>query len=214
MSGFSWVKSVDGRRDIIKRLQVGASATIVKGDALEFTDGKVKRVSAAADVVQFIALEDAVTSSTDLTFINCVQAAGSGGIFKVGITPLVNTTANSGSTTTALVALTDGSSSDLVGGYIWVSSAGSTKVSQRIITANTYSGNVVTVTWVEPLSQAVASGDTVRIVPFGLSEAAVKLHASTFYNTLSVVRGDETGGKVSIYEVDLPNNEVLVTFAS
>lgn len=215
MAGFRWVKSVGGQRDVIEKKQLAASATVVAGDALEFANGKVQRVNAAADVVSYIALESATATATSQTMIQVVKAAGSNGVFAVPITPLLNDVAvNSGSTTTALAALADGTENDLAGGIVLISSAGQDPVtSARIISANTYSSNVVTITWLEPLAVAASSSDTLRVVPFGPGETAVKLHASTMYNTLSVVRGDETGGKVGIFAVDLAKKEAQVTFA-
>lgn len=205
MSGFKFVKSRSGGRDILRKRQIAASATVVAGDALEVTDGKFKRVSAAGDTVVAIAAESATSTATSLTKIKLVEVFGN--IFEVGITPLIDdVAANSGSTTTALVALTDGSSSDLVGGTIYVNGE------QRIISANTYSSNVVTITWLEPIADAVASGDLVRVVPFGLGTLALKLHASNFYNSLSSAIADITGGKVAIDNVDLEKKVAHVYF--
>lgn len=208
MAGFSFSKSRDGNTDIIRDdLQMAASATITAGDALEFANGKLQRANAQADTPEYVALEGNTTTSTSLVKPKVIEVGRS--TFTVPHTPLINDVAvNSGSTTTVLCALADGSSSDMVGGVVYFPEQNE----HRIITANTYSSNVVTITFVEPLPRAAASGDTVRATAFGPGTRAVKLDSSNPHKAVSSARADVSGGSVRIRKVDLKNRVLEVYF--
>lgn len=208
MAGFSFSKSRDNNTDVIRDdLQIAASATVTAGDALEFSNGKLQRCNAQADTPEYIALEGATSTSTSLTTIK-VQEIGRSTSY-VAHTPLINDVAvNSGSTTTVLCALTDGSSSDMVGGVVYFPE----QDLHRIITANTYSSNVVTITFVEPLPRAAAAGDTVRATAFGPGTRAVKLDSSNPHKAVSSARADVSGGSVRIRKVDLKKRVLEVYF--
>lgn len=207
MPAFSIVKGVAGQREEIVEVPMAVSATVAIGDACQFINGKLKRCDAQADVVTHIAAENYTTTSTEFKKVKAQPVEGM--ICRNTFTPLMDDiTATSGSTTTALGALTDGSSSDLVGGLIYIKQLDET----RVISANTYSSNVVTITVVEPFSRAIAAGDSIRVVPFGYTDAALKLKASTYYDGVSTVRGDESGGKLVVRDVDMKRKTVDVQF--
>jgi hypothetical protein len=210
MAGFKYKKSRAGTTDVQRpKLQMIASGTITKGDALEFASGKLQRCSAQADTVRFIADEDATSTATSLTKLAVIDTGAGLNVFEVAFTPLVNGTAceSNASTTTVKVALTDGSQDDLVGGLVYVPELDET----RIITANTYSSNVVTITVAEAFSVAPTTTHTCRIVPFGFGTTALKLH-STPYNGISAAIADISGGKVSVYNVNMKDRTAEVCF--
>ena len=197
MAGFEFVRSISGENDIPVELQIKASATVAVGDALEFTSGKLGRVDAQDDVVKFVCLQAAVATATSQTKVRVLPTVGK--IFKVTHTPLVNDVAGvtNSTATTVKCALADGSSSDLVGGLVYCKELDQ----YRIITANTYSSDVVTITVAEGFTRAVTTTDTVRITAFGPGDAAVKLHGTNYHNSVSSVRGDEAGGKLVIRDI-------------
>jgi len=217
MAGFRYIKSLGGGvTDIPRTLQMAASATIAVGDVLEFASGKLQRINAQTDTPKYLCVglngyqsttnpPSVLSTATELRKIEVIPL-DYGAIIETDITPTVDGTAcNSNSTTTSLlVALTDGSSSDLVGGLVYVPELGET----RIITANTYSSNVVTLTVAEAFRVAPTTTHTCRIVPFGFGDAAVKFHASNYHNAISTVRGDEASGHFAIYDVDLKRKTV------
>lgn len=207
MPAFTVVKGIAGQREEIIKVPMAVSATVAIGDACQFINGKLKRVDAQADIVTHIAAENYTTTSTEFYLVKAIPTEGL--IFENVFTPLMDDiTATSGSTTTALGALTDGSSSDLVGGLIYVKQLDE----WRVISANTYSSNVVTITVVEPFSRAIAAGDSIRVVPFGYGDMAIKLKASTYYDGVSNVRGDESGGKLFVRGLDMKRKAVQVQF--
>ena len=211
MAGFRYIKSRAGTTDVArKKLQIAASATVAKNDALEFVDGKLKRVNAATDSPKYIAGEDATATATSITKIHVIDCAESMSLFEVDFTPLINGTAcNSNSTATqVVVALTDGTTDDLKGGLVYIPELNET----RIITGNTYSSNVVTITVAEAFSTAPTTTHTCRVVPFGFGTTALKLHASNMHNAISSAIADITGGKVSIYDVDMEKKVATVFF--
>lgn len=208
MAGFSFSKSRDNNTDVMRDdLQLGASKTVSVGDLLEFSSGKLQRCNAQADTPEYVAQEDNASTSTSLVKPKVVEVGRAS--FNVAHTPLINGVAvNSGSTTTVLCALTDGSSDDMVGGVVYFPE----QDAHRIISANTYSSNVVTITFVEPLPRAAAAGDTVRATAFGPGTRALKLDSSNPHKALSSARGDITGGSVRVRKVDLKNRVVEVYF--
>jgi hypothetical protein len=205
---FEWVQNLCGGRDVVLKMQMIASGTIAAGDALEFASGKLQRCNAAADRPRYVALEDATSTATELKKISVIPTFGN--VFKVGFTPLVNDLAGESNavTTTVKVALADGAENDLVGGYVYVKQLDE----QRLITANTYSSNIVTITVAEGFSVAPTTTHSIRVVPFGPGTAALKLHASTMYNTISAAIADVTGGKVSVLEVDMKRKAAKIEF--
>lgn len=207
MAGFKRIKSRNGIPDPSpKKLQMGASATVGKKDALVFSNGKLIRTTSQTAVVKYISNEDETSTATSKSLIDVIDPFGQ--LFEVEHTPLLNDVdANSGSTTTALVALTDATNSDMVGGIVYFPE----QDEYRIITANTYSSNVVTITWVEPLPRAVAAGDNVRATAFGFG-GAPKLDDTTEYCAISSVQADRTGGPVTVHEIDLKRKALVVSF--
>lgn len=207
MAGFAWVKSLNGTRDVRRTDEVvaAASTTFVKGDALKFTSGKLA-LAGTTDTVEYISDQTLTTSSATEDYLDVIKVDGN--VFEVGFTPLINDGAcSSGSTTTALTALTDGSTSDLVGGLVYCKELDET----RIITANTYSSNVVTITVGKAFSRAITSSDTVRVVPFGYGSKAVRLSGE---DGISTTIAGATGGKVAIYKVDMKKKTAQVFFVS
>lgn len=205
MAGFSWVKSLTGTRDIRRTGHVIAavSTTFTKGDALKFTGGKLA-AAGTTDVVEYIADATKTTAASDEETLDVIKVDGN--LFLVSFTPLLNDIAvNSGSTTTALAALTDGTSDDLKGGLVYCKETGDT----RIITANTYSSNVVTITVGKAFSRALTSSDTIRVVPFGYGSKAVQLSGAS---TIATTRAAATGGKVAIYGVSMAKKQAEVFF--
>jgi len=209
MAGFTYKKSLAGTADPLRKFQMVASGAIVKGDLLEFTNGKIGRVNAQADSAPYVAEESATSDATSVVMVTCRSTQKGLAEFDVGITPLVDLAAcaSNASLTTVKLPLTDGSSSDLVGGSVYIRELNQ----QRVITANTYSSNVVTITVAEPFTSAPTTGMYGSIWAGGVGMAG-KLHASTMYNTLSNVIADaRSGGKAIIQEIDLKNKTISVT---
>jgi hypothetical protein len=210
MAGFEFVRSVGGQRDIPVKRQMVASGTITKGDGLEFSSGKLQRANAQTDKPLFIAAEDATSTSTSQTLVAMYPHGAGQNIFRVAFTPLVDGLAcqSNASTTTVKVALTDGSSSDLVGGLVYV-----VELDQyRVITANTYSSNVVTITVAEAFTTAPTTTHTCRVVPFGFGTTALKLDSSNPHKAISNAIADLTGGNVRIWDVDMKRKVAEVVF--
>lgn len=205
---FTFIRSRDGNTDIIRDdLQLKVSGVAAVGDLLEFASGKLQRCNAQADTPEYVAVEAATATSTSLTTLKVIEVGRS--VFQTAITPLINdVTASSGSTTTAVFTMGAGSSDDLVGGTIYIKELDA----HRIISANTYGGGNCTVTFIEPLTRAVASGDTVRLVPFGPGTRALKLDSSNPHSTVSVAIADITGGSARVRKVDLKKKVVDVYF--
>lgn len=205
---FTYIRSRDGNTDIIRDdLQLKVSGTCSIGDALEFASGKLQRASAQDDTPEYVALEAATATSTSLTTVKVIEVGRS--VFQVGITPLLNeSTCSSGSTTTAVCTMSAGSSNDMVGGVVYIKDTNE----HRIISANSYGGGNVTITWVEPTSSAVASGTVISAVPYGPGTRALKLNSSTPYSGLSNAIADITGGSARVRKVDLKKKVVDVYF--
>lgn len=196
MAGFTWLKSLAGERDpFAPKMQIAASTTVTKGELLKFSSGKLTQVG-ATDSAVYLAEETATSTSTSLTKINVKRVNNA--VLKVNHTPLVNgVAANSNATTTRVkCALTDGSSSDLVGGFVHCVELNET----RIITANTYSSNVVTIDVAEAFSRAVTTGDTLRVTAFGFGDL-MKGDSSTPASAIGSARGDEASGKFLLYDI-------------
>lgn len=203
MAGFRFFASRAGTRDIMREVQIAASATVQKGDALEFVSGKAKRVNAAADTVRCIAAEDATSTATSLTKIPVIDVFGA--IFETDITPLLDDVAISASTTTTITAaMSAGATDDLVGGIVYANGL------HRIISGNTYGGGNVVITVLEAFPSAPTGN--VRLVPFGYGTVANKLHASTMYNAISTAIADISGGTVAIHDVLLDKKVARVYF--
>lgn len=208
MAGFSWYEGIAAHREATIRLPMANGATISKGDVLEFSSaGKLQRINAQTDVGLFVAAEDYTTTSTEFYEIAVYRTAG--GIFKIGYTPLVDDVAatSGGTTTTIKVALTDGSSNDLIGAAVYCRELGV----YRIVTANTYSSNVVTLTFIEPLARALTTSDHVRLVPFGPGTRTLKFGASNMQRTVGTAVGDQSSGKLTVEQFDV--NHIAKKFA-
>lgn len=208
MGGFQYVNDVLAA-ELIDYYQLAASQSVVPGDALKFSNGKVTPVSAQTDVAMGVARDTATSTATSITTIGVVRANNGLTKFKIFFTPLVNDlAAQSNSTITqSKVALTDGSSSDLVGGYVYCKELNET----RLITANTYSSNVVTLTH-EAFTRIVTTGDTLRVIGFGPGDAAVKFGSSNPQRNISNVIADLASGKLTVHEVNLAKKFAIVSF--
>lgn len=208
MPGFEWNQNLCGGRDVTHKLQIKASATVAAGDALEFADGKLQRCSAQADLPRYVALEGATSTATSLTKISVIPTFGN--VFNVSFTPLVNDLAgqSNATTTNVKVALADGSANDLAGGLVYVKELDET----RLIVSNTYSSNVVTIVVAEAFSVAPTTTHTIRVVPFGPGTNALKLDSTNPHKAISVAIADITGGKVSIFDVDMKRKVAKVSF--
>lgn len=207
MAGFQFVKSLSGSNDVLRKMQLAPSQTVVKGNALEFTYGKLSNVDAQTDVVYFVAHESGTSTATSKTLIEVIPAAGTNNIFQVGITPLLNdVTVVSSTSTTVVCAASAGSSNDMRGGVVRVAGQ------DRLIASNTYGGGNVTITVSEAWDVNPTTSDSVRAVSFGPGTTALKLNSSTPQNLLSTTLGDETGGKVRVIDVNLEKKFVNVIF--
>ncbi len=227
----------DGAVDTLVPLvyQLAASQTVYPGYAVKFSNGKVTPISAQTDVSIGIILGTAntpdevspsvpsvpstpdltstspvaiTTTSTSVVFVRVIPSNLGLTKFRIGFTPLVDdVAAESNSTITqSKVALTDGSSSDLVGGYVYCKELGEAK----LITANTYSSNVVTLTHAA-FSRIVTTGDTLRVIPFGPGDTAVKFLASTYHGISNAI-ADLSSGKLTVHRVNLPKKYAIVSF--
>lgn len=201
--------STFGETEILEYYELAASQTILAGDPLKFdTLGKLTAIAAQTDVVHCVAKTNGTSTSTSKTTIPVVMTRGGLQHFSTIFTPLLDDIAvNSGSTTTILAALTDGSADDLNGGTVYVKELDE----QRVILDSSYSSNVVTITVLTPFSQAVDNTMTVRMVPFGAGDSAVKLLATTFRG-ISAVRADQSSGKLSVFAVDMPKKRAIIGF--
>lgn len=206
---FNFHKSRVGDCDIIREdRQLGASLTVLAGDLLQESNGKLI-FATAAGTPRFLALEDKTSGATDIVFIKVLDLSLC--LLKHGITPLLDEAAVvSGTTTTVTAALSAGSTNDLVGGVVYLKE----QDAHRIITANTYgSGNVV-ITFLEPLDRAPVAGEKVSMVPFGPSDQAVKLASSNPQRNISTAIADLSGGKMAVEEVRLDKKDIICRVAA
>lgn len=207
MSGFSFKRTRGGDGDDYLRrdAQLAASQTVLKGDALILENGEL-RVATASDTsyIDCIAAQDMTSSTTDIKKPMTIAARGAGNVFEDTITPLLSSvTATGGSTTTAIVPTSGLSSNDLRYGFVYCKELNE----QRVISASTAtSGGVSTLTVVEPFSRAIAAGDTISAIPFGVG-ADPKLASK---NSISSAVADKTGGPVIVEKVDLKRQVIEV----
>lgn len=232
MAGFEYVPDGGVDTEVLRTYQLAASQTVYPGDAVKFSNGHVTPVSGQTDVaigvisqvtgrpgdnptiptipeITTLSPLPITSGATVQLFVKVVLAYGGLTRFRIGFTPLVNDLdAESNSTITqSKVALTDGSSSDLVGGLVYCPELDEA----RIITANTYSSNVVTLTHLA-FSRIVTTGDTLRVVAFGPGDAAVKFGSSNPQRTIATAIADVASGKLTIHEVDMKLKRALVSF--
>lgn len=205
MAGANFKKSAIGGSDLVfKDLQLAASTTVVAGSMLKESGGELA-IASGTNNVHYVAQEAGASSTDDIVKVAVIPAGNKLSVWEIGITPLLDdAVASSGSTTTAVATLSSGSSDDLVGGTVFVNGE------QRVISANTYGGGNVTITVAEPFSRAVASGDLVRMVPYGVG-FDIRLHASSGTAVLNTIAG-ASGGQVHVRKVDLKRKKIEVVF--
>lgn len=212
---FKWIESFFGNTDCVKRQKVlmAPSQAIVKGQALKLdTSGRVTAATSAA-VVDFIAAEDATSTSTSNTYMKVISAGKGLDIWEAGLNLITGATdvlcTATGSTTTATFACTAGSSSDMIGGEILFVLTGDV----RRITANTYGGGNCTVTFVTPLTYTPGVTTTIRVSAIGPGDKLTQLDQNTPSTLVGgAVIGDKTGGKVSCWELDIKKKVGRFTF--
>ncbi len=232
MAGFEFFPD-SGEVEIYKIFQLAASQTLYPGDAVKLSNGKITVVNGQTDIAIGVvaapsgkpgssmypttpSVPDITTQSplpitstaTSEVFARVQLSNGGRTKFKLSFTPLVNDldAESNASTTTVKVALADGSSSDLVGGYVYIPELGEAK----LITANTYSSNVVTLT-TAAFSRAVTTGDTVRIIPFGPGDTTVQFASANPQRNISNVIAELASGKLTVHAVDLAKKTVIVS---
>lgn len=207
MAGFSYCRSLVGNSadQMIKGPQLAASISVAVGDALVMSNNELAKATSSTTQVDFICREAKTSGASDIVKPLLVDARLTKS-FKIGITPLYNdVAAASGTTTTAVIATSGLSSNDLRYGFVYCKELNE----QRVISASSAtSGNQSTITVVEPFSRAIAAGDSIRVVPFGIG-ADPKLSDE---NELSVAVADKTGGPVRVLAVDLKAKQVEVVF--
>ncbi len=208
MPGFEYAKGLSGISDPLRDMQMQNGVTITRGDALEYVNGKVVGVNAKTDKARYVAEETYTCGATEIKKIKVKSTAKGLAVFKVGLTPTLNGVAcqSNASTTTVKAALT-GTDSDMVGGVVYIPELNQ----QRFITANTYSGGVVTITVAEPFTTAPTVGHTVRATAFGPGHEAVQFSGTGSAN-LSNVQGEAVSGNISIFDVDLSKKTAYVSF--
>lgn len=207
MAGFSYKRARNGsvKDHYRKDAQLAASQTVLKGDALILANGEL-RVATSSDTsgIDFIADQAMTSGTTDIKRPMCVPFKGSNLVAEVPVTPILNeVVATSGSTTTAAVPTSGLSGNDLQYGVIYCKALNE----QRVISASTAtSSGSSTITVVEPFSRAIAAGDIISVVPFGIG-ADPKLADK---KSLSSAVADKTGGPVLVQKVDLKRKVVEV----
>lgn len=208
---FTWIKSLFGNTDIAhpRKLRLAPSKTVLKGDMLAFSNGKLDFI-AAGGTPDYQALEDKTSTANSVTEIWVKPVVKLVDIFEVPLTPVVNGTyCNSNSTATqVLVALADGSSSDLVGAIVYIVELNE----WRIITANTYSSNVVTITVNEAFSIAPTTTHRAYVFNIGFGSNAVKADATTPQRGIGNARADASGGKLVVFDMEPKNKTAHVMF--
>lgn len=194
--------SVDQMRAFVP---MGNSLTITDGDALVMSAGKLALAGSGTTLIDFIACETYTSGATEYKEPLLLPFAGNDLVCEIKITPLFNNVAcaANGSTTTAVIAQAGYSGSELVGGTIYIAKTRQ----QRVITASSAtSGGNVTVTWIEPINVATASGDLVSIVPFGVKGDPKLASQSTVDTSLA----NKTGGPFYVTKIDLRNQKIEV----
>jgi hypothetical protein len=214
MAGFSYIRSLNGTKDVMRRsnspndgLIAVVSQAFVKGQALAFTSGKLALAGVSA-VVEYICDETKTTVAANEELLAAIKVDQ--GLFKVAFTPLIAVAA-AGSNSTATQAIcpaSAGSTGDMVGGLVYFPTTGEI----RMITANTYGGGNVTLTFAKATARAITTGDTVTACTIGPGIKGVKLNATSdgLDNTLA----GASGGKINIYRVDIIKRIAEVWFAA
>lgn len=209
MPGFEYAKGLSGISDPLRDMQMQNGVTITRGDALEYVAGKVVGVNAKTDKARYVSEETYACGANELKKIKVRSCAKGLAVFRVGLTPTLNGVAcqTNASNVTVKAALTNATDGDMVGGVVYIPELGQ----QRQITANTYSGNVVTITVAEPFTTAPTVGHTVRATAFGPGHEAVQFSGTGSAN-LSNVQAEAVSGNISIVDVDLKNKYAYVSF--
>lgn len=210
---FTWFESFFGNTDVRTRVkhQIAPSLTVLKGQPLTIGANGKLALSTAAQVVDYIAEEDAISLSTSLTSIPVISAGKGFGVWTSPLQLITGTTdpncTVAGSTTTATFACTAGSTNDMIGGLVYFPLSGEV----RKITANTYSGGNCTITWIEPIATAPTTSTPIRVNVFGHGDKAIQLR-STGGAIGGGLIGDKTGGKITCYEISMSNSTGYFTF--
>lgn len=200
---FRFARSLSGGNDVASnKHQLSASLTVQKGDALNFTAGKLA-VAGTTELVKAIALEDVTSTSTSLSKINVIEVTDDQ-VYECTITPTIEELATGGSTTT-ITASEATSDNDYDGGMIYVAELNE----QRVIDDSQDTAGVVTFTVIEPFSRAIVAGDHIKAVPFSHG-GSPKLNSAG--DNLDCTVASKTGGKLEVVAIDLRNETVKVKF--
>lgn len=189
-------------------LELAPSLSVVKGDALKLSNGKLA-LCGTTDKAQFVADEDKVSGAADIVKIRVIPTLHGLALFNLKISPIAKDVSATGTTSQIKIAddiTGDGTDNDMRGGIVRVVSTGE----RRIITGNTYSGGVNTLAFSQPLKAALAVGDDVELVLFGPGLATVRFNGED-----SIVINDVAGmagGNIGIFDVSDDLKEVLVYF--
>lgn len=209
MSGFTFKRSLSGAStDANVRHRLGASLSVVKGEALNLAGNLLAKATATGKVTH-IAQEAKTTTSTQQSMMDVLPVSPDM-VFEQSFTPLYDDdTATSGSTTTAVFDCgVSGNNDDINGGLIHCVELNET----RVITDSSYSSQVVTVTVTEPFSRAIAAGDTLRVCAPAEGNIAHQLDGSSPSLLVGQAVDDDSSGNVTIRKIDLENKKIEVSF--
>jgi hypothetical protein len=118
--------------------------------------------------------------------------------------------ANSNSTANQVLFTAAGASNAYDGGTLYCNETGQ----QFVIVSDTAGGGVHTVTIFPTPAVALTTGNTIRVVPWGVGYVGgVKLMATTPQQGISTALGDDTGGHLLIHSVNLASRIVRVRFS-
>lgn len=184
--------------------QLAASLSIKDGDALVIANAKLAKATSSTTKVDFIAGQDATSGATDIVRPMVYKAAI--GVYEIGFTPLKDAVVcSAGSTTTATFPDTVLTLNQLQYGLMYLHATKET----RVISASTLNnGTSVTATVIEPFSKAIASGDKVTIIPFGIGGDPKLLTE----NTIDTAVANKTGGPLNVTTVDMAGRKASVKF--
>ncbi len=189
------------RRDV----QLAASQTMAEGDCFVVSNGELTAASSSTTQVDVIGQEAAVSSTGDIVKPAVLPARA--GIFEFSVTPLHDkVSAVSGTTTTAVIAQAGyGSGNELRYGTMLNETTGEQR---RISASSATGGGNITLTTEEAFSRAVATGDKISTLPFGI-EGDPKLATKS---TISNAQADLSGGPVRVKKIDMKNRKIEVKF--
>ena len=212
-TGFRFSHTLGGQRDLLgPERELAPSIIVAPGDLLVWDTalGKLVLMTSNTGTPDYVADVDKTSTATGAETAQVVPALQNYGVWKIKFTPLHDgLVASSGSTTTAVIAAGSGISADVYnGGLVYCVELNETRI---ILDSSGSSGSNVTLTVLTPFS-ATLSGKTLRVVRWGFASAAVKLKTASVHNAIGTDAGDDTGGKVAIYDVDMQKKIALVIF--